>query len=250
MHCVGELVLDGTTYAVDCFAPRDRSWRQVRTEDQGGVPVPPVGWSPMYFGEDLIFNQISFEAPDTDPAWAGVYDLPDGIPTHHFAWLIAKGETREITRIRRNVIERQPHTFATLRQEIEAEDAEGRVYRFTGEAIATAGDFNSGANGRGQLPQVVDPRGIELNQAWLGWKGGRAGATLGRQRLLFATAKGEALVAKLAGLQTDRITRALRGFSASDAEAVARFLRAMIDRDDPDKVLEQLLDHNHSAAKD
>ena len=31
-----------------------------------------------------------------------------------------------------------------------------------GEAIATAGDFNSGANGRGQLPQVVDPRGIEL----------------------------------------------------------------------------------------
>ena len=31
-----------------------------------------------------------------------------------------------------------------------------------------------------------------------------------RQRLLFATAKGEALVAKLAGLQTDRINRALR----------------------------------------
>src|SRR3954467_14874067 len=31
-----------------------------------------------------------------------------------------------------------------------------------------------------------------------------------RQRLLFASTKGEALVAKLAGLQTDRINRALR----------------------------------------
>lgn len=143
MHCVGDLVLDGVEYAVDCFAPRDRSWRQVRTEDQGGVPVPPVGWSPMYFASsdgqsDLVFNQISFEASDTDPAWIGLYDLPEGSPSHHFAWLIVKGETREITRIRRNVLERQPHTFATLRQEIEAEDADGRVYRFTGEAIATA----------------------------------------------------------------------------------------------------------------
>ena len=34
-----------------------------------------------------------------------------------------------------------------------------------------------------------------------------------RQRLLYATAKGEALVAKLAGLQTDRINRALRDIS-------------------------------------
>ena len=35
-----------------------------------------------------------------------------------------------------------------------------------------------------------------------------------RQRLLFATAKGEALVGKLAGLQTDRINRALREYRA------------------------------------
>ena len=33
-----------------------------------------------------------------------------------------------------------------------------------------------------------------------------------RQRLLYATPKGEALVAKLAGLQTDRINRALGGY--------------------------------------
>ena len=61
-----------------------------------------------------------------------------------------------------------------------------------------------------------------------------------RQRLLYATPKGEALVAKLAGLQTDRINRALEEIGPGNAETVRRFLRAMIDREDPDKVLEAI----------
>jgi len=61
-----------------------------------------------------------------------------------------------------------------------------------------------------------------------------------RQRLLYATPKGEALVAKLATLQTKRIDRALEEIGAAEAETVRRFLRAMIDRDDPDKVLETI----------
>jgi DNA-binding MarR family transcriptional regulator len=61
-----------------------------------------------------------------------------------------------------------------------------------------------------------------------------------RQRLLYVTPKGEALVARLAGLQTSRINRALESIGADDAETVRRFLRAMIDRDDPDKVLETI----------
>jgi DNA-binding MarR family transcriptional regulator len=65
----------------------------------------------------------------------------------------------------------------------------------------------------------------------------KAGNKDRRQRLLFATAKGEALVGKLASLQTDRINRALRDLGPSGTEAVRQFLRAMIDRDDPDKVL-------------
>jgi len=138
MHCVGTLELSGQHYEIDCYAPRDRSWRQVRKESQGGVPVPPVGWSPMYFGEDLIFNQIGFEPADTCPAWVGVYQVPPVTRTHHFAWVIVDGETKEITRVRRNVLERQPVTFATLRQDIEAWDADGNHYRFKGEAIATA----------------------------------------------------------------------------------------------------------------
>src|SRR5882672_10842733 len=68
----------------------------------------------------------------------------------------------------------------------------------------------------------------------------KAGAKDRRERLLFATAKGEALVAQLAGLQTDRITRAMRELGPAGAETVQQFLRGMIDRDDPDKVLQAI----------
>src|SRR6201989_466347 len=63
----------------------------------------------------------------------------------------------------------------------------------------------------------------------------KAGAKDRRERLLFATAKGEALVAKLAGLQTDRINSAFAGLDAAGVDTVRQFLRGMIDRDDPDK---------------
>ena len=71
-----------------------------------------------------------------------------------------------------------------------------------------------------------------------------------RQRLLFATAKGEALVGKLAGLQTDRINRALSDIGPEGTDPVRRFLRAMIDRDDPDKVLQAILKAGNAGAKD
>src|SRR6201996_1707163 len=78
----------------------------------------------------------------------------------------------------------------------------------------------------------------------------RTGNNDRRQRLLFATPKGEALVMKLAGLQTDRITRALGDISPAGADTVRQFLRAMIDHDDPDKVLEIILKPGNPTAKE
>jgi DNA-binding MarR family transcriptional regulator len=52
-----------------------------------------------------------------------------------------------------------------------------------------------------------------------------------RQRLLFVTAKGETLVMKLAGLQTERIARALAELGPASHEQARRFLIAMIDTD-------------------
>jgi len=77
----------------------------------------------------------------------------------------------------------------------------------------------------------------------------KAGNNDRRQRLLFATAKGEALVARLAGLQTDRLNRALRDVGPAGVETVRQFLRAMIDRDDPDKVLETIFGTGNATVK-
>jgi DNA-binding MarR family transcriptional regulator len=80
----------------------------------------------------------------------------------------------------------------------------------------------------------------------------KAGASDRRQRLLFATAKGEALVGKLAGLQTIRIDRALQSMQADGTalDTVRQFLRAMIDRDDPDQVLATLLGVSRRSANE
>lgn len=136
MHYTGEIVIHGERHEVDCHYPRDRSWRQVRRESRDANLHPPVCWTPMYFGEDLAFNQVGIEAPDTDPDWAGVYEVPEGAPTHHFAWVSRGGEVREVTRVRRAVTESHPLLFAPLEMEIEAEDEAGDAYRFTGRAIA------------------------------------------------------------------------------------------------------------------
>jgi hypothetical protein len=136
MHYAGEIVIRGQRYEVDCHYPRDRSWRQVRREARDANVHPPVTWTPMYFGEDFAFNQVGFEAPDSEPAWAGAYDVPEGARTHHFAWVSREGTVREITRVRAVATESHPLLFAPLKMEIEAEDEIGDRYQIKGEAIA------------------------------------------------------------------------------------------------------------------
>jgi DNA-binding MarR family transcriptional regulator len=59
----------------------------------------------------------------------------------------------------------------------------------------------------------------------------KEGANDRRQRLLYVTPKGEALAMKLAGLQTERIARALAALGPHAHEAARQFLLAMIDPD-------------------
>jgi DNA-binding MarR family transcriptional regulator len=58
-----------------------------------------------------------------------------------------------------------------------------------------------------------------------------------RHRLLFVTPKGEQLAMKLAGLQTERITRALAGLGPNAHEAARNFLAAMVDDQSREGVL-------------
>ena len=61
-----------------------------------------------------------------------------------------------------------------------------------------------------------------------------------RQRLLYATPKGEALAMKLAGLQTVRISRALAELGPAAHEQARRFLIALLDAGGRDDVLRQI----------
>ncbi|HYF24341.1 MAG TPA: tyrosine protein kinase [Baekduia sp.] len=139
LQATGELVLRGERFEVDCLAVRDRSWNQVRVELPGGArPHPPIGWTPIAFGPELALNTAGFEAPDSDPAWRGLFDVPDDAPTHYESWISRDGEVQRITEVRREVLEYHPYLHAAVRQTLEVVDESGERLRFDGEAIAMA----------------------------------------------------------------------------------------------------------------
>jgi len=69
-----------------------------------------------------------------------------------------------------------------------------------------------------------------------------------RQRLLYVTPKGEQLAMRLAGLQTERIARALADLGPHAHEAARRFLIAMIDVDGREGV-QRLIDRANRARR-
>src|SRR3546814_1064553 len=73
---------------------------------------------------------------------------------------------------------------ARLRAGLRGKFGNGWETLLEAEAIAAAGDFNDGGNGRVPWPAVSDPEGVEINQAWLRRTAGPITATAGRQRLL------------------------------------------------------------------
>ena len=68
----------------------------------------------------------------------------------------------------------------------------------------------------------------------------KAGANDRRQRLLYATAAGEALAMKLANLQAVRIKRVLAELGPDIRETARRFLAGMIDAEERDRVLRMI----------
>jgi DNA-binding MarR family transcriptional regulator len=75
----------------------------------------------------------------------------------------------------------------------------------------------------------------------------RAGPHDRRQRLLYASEAGEALALRLAGLQTERISRVLAELGPGAREAARRFLAGMTD--DPDHVLRQIDNVDHAGPR-
>jgi hypothetical protein len=133
MHCVGELVLNGERHDIDCYAFRDRSWGQLRIEEQR--PSPPLSCTPMYFGEDLALNQVSYEPLHSNPMYKGLYDVDPECPIHMVGWAVVSGELMPITRVDRNVLDYHPQLLMAMKQTVEIEVETGQVFHFTGESI-------------------------------------------------------------------------------------------------------------------
>lgn len=73
---------------------------------------------------------------------------------------------------------------ARLRLALRVALGKGVFVLLEGEGVASAGnDYNSGANGRTTWPGIADPKGAEINQALIGWRGSRLATSLGRQRI-------------------------------------------------------------------
>lgn len=87
------------------------------------------------------------------------------------------------------------------------------------------------------LKQLIDQGYVEQ----------REGPQDRRQRLLYASAKGEALAMRLARLQTGRISTALADLGPGAHEAARRFLAAMIDEEERDDVLRLIADANRNT---
>jgi DNA-binding MarR family transcriptional regulator len=80
----------------------------------------------------------------------------------------------------------------------------------------------------------------------------KAGPDDRRQRLLYVSPAGSTLAMKLAGLQTERISRVLDELGPGSRESARRFLAGMIDAEDRDRVLRLIAgaDHGRANGKD
>jgi DNA-binding MarR family transcriptional regulator len=70
-----------------------------------------------------------------------------------------------------------------------------------------------------------------------------------RQRLLYASAQGQALAMQLAGLQTQRIAHVVAELGPGAREAARRFLAGMIDAGDRDHVLRLIAEADADRAR-
>jgi hypothetical protein len=147
MRAVGELVLRGHRYRVDCFNVRDRSWGKARPEDN--LSMPPASWMTGVFSEDFAFNCNIFDQASGNPELTGRLALPDE-RTLAGGWLYRDGKLSRFVRARKRVV-RRPVSLLPDEIEFEATDDLARRIAVRGTLIASCpwqawGNFNANIN--------------------------------------------------------------------------------------------------------
>jgi hypothetical protein len=92
----GELVLHGTSYKIDGFFTRDRSWGDPRSEAK--LDPPPAGWHVAVFSDELAFHDFSFESPELNPRIAARYPGFENGRNLLWGYVWKNGELRGVKR--------------------------------------------------------------------------------------------------------------------------------------------------------
>lgn len=133
LRVTGELTLLGTTYAVDCFNIRDRSWAKLRPENS--MPLPPISWLSGVFGKDLFFNCNIMDHEGSNPFCTGTFSKsPADALTSGWVW--DKGELSRVVQAFKTV-ERDPHDLLPRRMTLHLITSSGRELKIDGELVAS-----------------------------------------------------------------------------------------------------------------
>jgi hypothetical protein len=134
MRTKGFVKLRGTTYEVDGYNVRDRSWGEARKEEH--LPFPPIVWLTGVFGDDFSFNCTLTDHPALNPEWQGLYDISES-QVLKGGWIYRNGRhTRVIDS--RKLTRRDPTTLRPLSHELLLIDEDGERFELHGSIIASA----------------------------------------------------------------------------------------------------------------
>jgi hypothetical protein len=134
MKVKGHLSLRGTSYEVDCYSVRDRSWGKPRPEDI--MPIPPMSWVTAVFDDDFSINCNVTDQATGNPELAGTeFDRPVESSLHG-GWVWKDGEISQIVSAQKSVA-RAPGTFIPVGVELDVEDALGRSFHLSGKLLAS-----------------------------------------------------------------------------------------------------------------
>jgi hypothetical protein len=130
MHVQGTLRLRGRQHSVDCYAIRDRSWQNLRSE--APLPVPPYDWIALTLGDRLAMNLSLFDDLGVLGNPGGVLKVPSQLLQDGWVW--REGSLARIVDVQKRT-ERSPDLLQPLRHEIRALDDAGRSYDIVGESV-------------------------------------------------------------------------------------------------------------------
>lgn len=133
MHARGEVTLRGTTYPVDCFNVRDRSWGKPRPEDI--MPLPPTSWVTAVFNKDFSFNCNVLDQVGGNPELEGPFALPEE-KTLNGGWLYRDGKLGRVVEVKKRV-SRAPETLLPVGMELLSKDEHGREVHLRGTLVAS-----------------------------------------------------------------------------------------------------------------